>query len=172
MARMVLASRTEDPPNCAVYNGTPDDMIARIEGYRARGIKIFSTKPSGEADADIELYRAIAAQRFNGETYIADANRTWSVPTALRVAWNLEQYGFFNIEQPCNSYEECLKVRRQTRLTTGIDESVTDFDVLSKVARDAAADIVLPLGRVGPQAHGSRSDRSGRHRLRQPRARP
>jgi L-alanine-DL-glutamate epimerase-like enolase superfamily enzyme len=96
------------------------------------------------------LYRAIAAQRLDGETYIADANRSWSVPTALRVARNLERYGFFNIEQPCNSYEECLRVRRQSRLTTAIDESVTDFDVLSKVARDDAADIVhIKLSRIG-----------------------
>lgn len=138
------------PLNCAVYNGTPEDMISRIEGYRAQGITIFSTKPSGDADADIELYRAIAAQRLDGETYIADANRSWSVTTALRVARNLEQYGFFNLEQPCNSYEECLRVRRQCRLTMAIDESVTDSDVLAKVARDDAADIVhIKLSRIG-----------------------
>jgi L-alanine-DL-glutamate epimerase-like enolase superfamily enzyme len=74
----------------------------------------------------------------------------WDVPTALRVARNLEQYGFFNIEQPCNSYEECLRVRRHTRLTTAIDESVTDFDVLFKAARDDAADIIhIKLSRIG-----------------------
>lgn len=138
------------PLNCAVYNGPPQDMISRIEAYRAQGIRIFSTKPSGDPDADIELYRAIADQRLDGETYIADANRTWTVPIALRVARTLEQYGFFNLEQPCNSYEECLKVRRRTRLTTALDESVTDFDALSKAARDDAADIVhIKLSRVG-----------------------
>lgn len=138
------------PLVCAVYNGAPNDVLSRIEGYRAQGIKMFSVKPSGEPDTDIELYRAVASQRMSGETYIADANRSWSVPIALRVARNLEQYGFFNFEQPCNSYEECLKVRRQNRLTTIIDESVTDFDVLAKVARDDAADIVhIKLSRIG-----------------------
>ncbi len=138
------------PLNCAVYTSEVEDMISRIGAYREQGIKIFSTKPSAEADTDIKLFEAIAAQRHEGETYIADANRSWSVPTALRVARNLEQYGFYNLEQPCETYEECLNVRRQTHLTMAIDETLTDFDVLCRVFRDRAADIMhIKLSRVG-----------------------
>ncbi|OCI90953.1 hypothetical protein A6U85_25615 [Agrobacterium sp. 13-626] len=85
------------PLNCAVYYGPFEEMAERISAYRERGIRIFSTKPGGDADGDIRLYSRIAAQRLDGETYIADANRSWSVPTAIRVARNLEQYGFFNL---------------------------------------------------------------------------
>jgi L-alanine-DL-glutamate epimerase-like enolase superfamily enzyme len=74
-----------------------EEMAERISAYRERGIRIFSTKPGGDADGDIRLYSRIAAQRLDGETYIADSNRSWSVPTAIRVARNLEQYGFFNL---------------------------------------------------------------------------
>jgi L-alanine-DL-glutamate epimerase-like enolase superfamily enzyme len=138
------------PLNCAVYNGTAEDMISRIDTYRSRGIRIFSTKPSGDIDADLALYEAIAKQREPGETYIADANKSWSVPSALRVARELQKYGFFNLEQPCESYEECLLVRRGTTITTAIDESLVDFDSLVRSHRDNVADIMhIKLSRVG-----------------------
>jgi L-alanine-DL-glutamate epimerase-like enolase superfamily enzyme len=138
------------PLNCAVYNGTYEDMAERISGYREQGIRIFSTKPSGNADLDIRLYEQIADQRLGGETYIADANRSWSVPTAMRVARNLEEYGFFNLEQPCGSYEECLAVRRATRITTALDESLVSYDDLVRTHRDGAAEIAhIKLSRVG-----------------------
>jgi len=138
------------PLNCAVFNGDAADMIDRIEGYREQGIQIFSTKPSGNADSDIKLYEAIAAQRKDGEIYIADANRAWSVPTALRIARSLETYGFYSLEQPCNTYEECLRVRSNTRLTMTLDESIIDFDALARANRDNAADIIhIKLSRLG-----------------------
>ena len=141
---------TRAPLNCAVYHGDAADMIDRIEGYREQGIRIFSTKPSGNADADIKLYEAIAEQRRDGEIYIADANRAWSVPIALRVARALERYGFYHLEQPCNSYEECLRVRNKTSLTMTLDESIVDFDSLARANRDNAADIIhIKLSRLG-----------------------
>jgi len=148
----LLGGRIVDkiPMNCAVYNGDAEDMISKIQQYREQGIRIFSTKPYGDTDKDIELYKHIANQRQEGETYIADANRVWSVPVALRVARVLQDYGFFNLEQPCNSYEECLQVRRASSITMAIDESIVSFDNLVQAFRDNAADIIhIKLSHVG-----------------------
>ncbi len=145
------------PMNCAVYHGPFEEMAERIAAYRERpGYRIFSTKPGGEADADIALYRRLAEIRRPGEIFIADANRLWTLTDAIRVARAIEPLGF-NLEQPCATYEACLRVRRATGATMTLDESVTDGDVLSRLARDNAADIVhVKLSRIGGLAAARR----------------
>lgn len=144
------AGSTEIPMNCAVYNGPVGEMSDRIERYRSEGgYRIFSTKPSGEAARDIALYRKLAAIRRDDETFIADANRLWSITDALRVVRSAADQGF-NIEQPCGTYEQCLRVRRASGATFTLDESVTNGDVLARAFRDNAADIIhVKLGRIG-----------------------
>ena len=48
----------------------------------------------------------------------------------------------FYIEQPCNTYEECLTVRKHTDLPFVIDESVTDLRSLVQAWKDHGADVV------------------------------
>lgn len=148
----LLGGRTQGriPMNCAVYNGPFEEMAERIQGYRDNGgYRIFSTKPAGEAFHDIELYRKLAEIRKPGEIFIADANRVWTIADALKVAKAIEELGF-NIEQPCETYEGCLRVRRATRMTMTLDESVLDGDAMARAFRDDAADIMhLKLSRVG-----------------------
>ena len=145
------------PMNCAVYNGPFNEMAERIAAYRENpGYRIFSTKPGGEAMEDIALYHRLAEIQRSDEIFIADANRLWTVADAIRVARAIEPLGF-NLEQPCATYEACLKVRRSTGATMTLDESVTDGDVLSRLARDNAADIVhVKLSRVGGLAPARR----------------
>ena len=145
------------PMNCAVYHGPFEEMAERIAAYRERpGYRIFSTKPGGEAVADIALYERLADIRRPDEIFIADANRLWTLADALRIARAIEPLGF-NLEQPCATYEACLRVRRATGATMTLDESVTDGDVLARLARDNAADIVhVKLSRIGGLAAARR----------------
>ena len=138
------------PMNCAVYNGPIEEMVDRIEAYREHpGYRIFSTKPGGEAVSDIELYRKLAEIRRPDEIFIADANRLWTVTDALKVARAIAPLGF-NLEQPCATYEACLRVRRAAPAIMTMDESVMDADVLARLAKDDAADIVhVKLSRIG-----------------------
>ena len=46
------------------------------------------------------------------------------------------------IEQPCASYEECLIVRRATRLPFILDESIQDLRALQRAAADGAVDAI------------------------------
>ncbi len=56
--------------------------------------------------------------------------------------------GYF--EQPCETFEECLSVRRRTFQPIILDECVQTFQDLLRLQRDGAAEAVgLKLGRVG-----------------------
>lgn len=145
------------PMNCAVYHGPFEEMAARIDVYRSKfGYKIFSTKPGGQAAEDIVLYQRLSEIRRPVEIFIADANRAWTILDALRVARAIEGLGF-NIEQPCDTYEGCLRVRRATNMSMTLDESVMDGDVLARAFRDNAADVMhLKVSRIGGISAGQR----------------
>ena len=54
------------------------------------------------------------------------------------------------IEQPCLTYNECLSVRRLTRLPFILDECVDDVHVLGRAIHDRAADCInLKISKVG-----------------------
>ena len=56
----------------------------------------------------------------------------WLTHAALQIAKKTEDLSAFYMEQPCQTYEECLTVRKHTNLPFVIDESVTDLQSLVK----------------------------------------
>lgn len=54
------------------------------------------------------------------------------------------------IEQPCNTYEECLSIREHTDLPFVIDECIQDIGDMVKILNDRSADVVnLKIGKLG-----------------------
>ena len=133
----------------SLYNGTADDMIARIESARAQGVAGFSAKASGDPTRDVATFRAIAEARRPGETIIVDANGGWSVPAALQVLLPLDGLGFL-FEQPCATLDECARVRRRLRSPFILDESAVAADDLVRILKEDAADALhFKISRVG-----------------------
>ena len=70
-------------------------------------------------------------------------------PGAAQVVKAIEDLGYV-LEQPCESYDACLSIRRRTQMPMILDEVVVDFDVLSRIIKDDAADVVhVKVSRVG-----------------------
>ena len=46
------------------------------------------------------------------------------------------------MEQPCPTYEECLRVRKHTNLPFVLDENVNDLTTLIRAWQDHSADVV------------------------------
>ena len=133
----------------SVYQGPIDDMMARIARRREQGYRYFTSKVSDDPAVDAEMLERVSESRQPDETHIVDANCAWSVPTALMAAKKIEELGFV-LEQPCNSYEECLRVRRHIKAPMMLDELIVDFDTLIRVIKDNACDIVqLKISRIG-----------------------
>ena len=125
----------------AISQESPEDMAAKVAGYRAEGYRRFQLKVGGDPDVDIKRIHAVSEQLKPGDRLVADANTGWRMHDALRVARAVRDVDVY-IEQPCLSYEECLTVRRHTDHPFVLDEVVDSVDVLLRGHQDRAMDVV------------------------------
>lgn len=126
-----------------------DRIKVEMEQYRRSGYKYFKLRVGINPHRDIELIKFAADLIEPGEFLYADANCRWTLLEALAVVQAIEGYGIM-IEQPCLSYEDCINVRRNSRLEMKLDELVTDLTMAKKIAKDRAADVVcIKMSRVG-----------------------
>lgn len=133
----------------AISQQSPEEMAAKVAGYRAEGYRRFQLKVGGEADTDIERIRATAAQLRRGDRLIADANTGWLRHDAARVVRAVKDVDVY-IEQPCLTYEECLSVRRRTDLPFVLDECMDSIDMILRGQADGAMDVVnLKISKLG-----------------------
>jgi L-alanine-DL-glutamate epimerase-like enolase superfamily enzyme len=125
----------------AISQESPEAMAARVAGYRAEGYRRFQLKVGGDPAVDVDRIRAVAAQLRTGDRLVADANTGWLMHDALRVVRAVRDVDVY-IEQPCESYEQCLTVRRHTDHPFVLDEVIESVDVLLRGHADRAMDVV------------------------------
>jgi L-alanine-DL-glutamate epimerase-like enolase superfamily enzyme len=133
----------------AISQQPPDDMAEHVRGYRAEGYRCFQLKVGGHPDVDIERIRAVAKVLEAGDVLIADANTGWLPHQAMRVVRAVRDIDVY-IEQPCESYEECLEVRRHTDLPFILDESMDSMQAIARACADRAMDVVnVKISKMG-----------------------
>ncbi len=133
----------------AISQQSPDEMAARVAGYREQGYRRFQLKVGGDPETDVDRIRAVAARLQRGDRLIADANTGWLMHDAVRVVRAVRDVDVY-IEQPCSTYEECLSVRRLTDHPFILDEVVDGIDVLLRGRADRAMDAInLKISKVG-----------------------
>ena len=133
----------------AISQESPDQMAARVAGYRAEGYTRFQLKVGGDPDQDIDRIRQVRAVLPPGDRLIADANTGWTQHEAMRVTRAVRDLDVY-IEQPCLTYEECLAVRRHTDHPFVLDENVDGLDMLLRARADLAMDVVnLKISKLG-----------------------
>ena len=147
----LLGGRREEDVvlHSSISTGTPEVMLASVDKARAKGYRIHSCKVGADVDRDIVRIRAITEDLRAGESVTFDVNRAWLVDQAIQVMNATQACGGY-FEQPCETFEECLSVRRRTFQPIILDECVQTFQDLLRLQRDGAAEAVgLKLGRVG-----------------------
>ena len=101
------------PAGSSISTGTPEEMIALIEAARAEGCRTHSAKIGGsDPPADIARIEAIEAERLPDEHVTYDVNRAWTPALAVEVMNTVSVHGWF--EQPCETLDQCVRVRRLT----------------------------------------------------------
>ena len=85
----------------------------------------------------MKIFKRGGATVIPGATFIPESRVCffvlgWLTHAALQIAKKTEDLSAFYMEQPCQTYEECLTVRKHTNLPFVIDESVTDLQSLVK----------------------------------------
>jgi cis-L-3-hydroxyproline dehydratase len=133
----------------AISQESPEQMAAKVAGYRAEGYRRFQLKVGGDPDVDIARIVAVAAKLQTGDRLVADANTGWVQHEAVRVAKAVRDVDVY-IEQPCLTYEECLAVRRQIPHPFILDENIDDLGILLRAKADLAMDVVnLKISKLG-----------------------
>jgi L-alanine-DL-glutamate epimerase-like enolase superfamily enzyme len=125
----------------AISQESPEQMAAKVAGYRGEGYQRFQLKVGGDANVDIERIRAVRGALQPTDKLVADANTGWLLHDAMRVVRAVRDVDVY-IEQPCLSYEECLSVRRKTDHPFVLDEVIDSVDVLVRGRNDLAMDAV------------------------------
>ncbi len=125
----------------AISQQPPEEMAKNVEGYRNEGYRRFQLKVGGDPDEDIERIRAVSGILEPGDKLIADANTGWLMHEAARVVRAVRDIDVY-IEQPCESYDECLSIRRRTDHPFVMDEHIDGMAVLLKAHADRATDVV------------------------------
>ena len=133
----------------AISQESPEEMAAKVAGYRAEGYTRFQLKVGGDPDVDIARIFAVAEKLQPGDRLVADANTGWVQHEAVRVAKAVRDVDVY-IEQPCLTYEECVAVRRQCPHPFVLDENVDGLDMLLRAKSDLAMDVVnLKISKLG-----------------------
>lgn len=133
----------------AISQESPEQMAAKVAGYRQEGYTRFQLKVGGDPDVDIQRIRAVNAELEPGDRLVADANTGWTQHEAMRVVRAVADVDVY-VEQPCRSYEECLAVRRNTSHPFVLDESVDSLEMLLRAKRDLAMDVAnLKISKLG-----------------------
>ncbi|GAB5469588.1 MAG: mandelate racemase/muconate lactonizing enzyme family protein [Rhodospirillales bacterium] len=143
-------ARSELPLISSVSTGTPAEMIAKVEAFRAQGYLAHSIKVGGDLpEADVARIRALLEARQAGEDYIVDVNRGWTLDTALKVVSQLDGLDFA-LEQPCATYRECRALKPHLRQPLSLDEVLDSPALLLQALADGAIDFAnIKLCKVG-----------------------
>lgn len=141
---------TAAPPMYRVAPQKPvQDTIAEMEAHRTAGYRQFQTKVGGDWAGDIDRIRAAVPLLKSGEKAMADANQSWRVGNAIRVARATRDLDYI-LEQPCRTYEECQQVRRIAQQPMKLDECVTGMAAAQRIVADRGAEICcLKISNLG-----------------------
>lgn len=133
----------------AISQQSAESMAANVAGYREQGYRRFQLKVGGDPDVDIQRIKAVADQIRPGEKLVADANTGWVQHEAARVVRAVSDIDVY-IEQPCESYEECLAIKRRTSHPFVMDENIDSLAMILRGHTDGAMDVVnLKISKFG-----------------------
>ena len=139
----------EYPLYRAIPQRSPEEMADDVKRYRAEGYHRFQLKVGGQADDDVRRIKAVRSVLDPADVLVADANTGWEQHAAIRVVNGVRDLDVY-IEAPCATYEECLVVRRHTRLPFVLDEVITGALPFLRALHDGAMDVVnIKISRVG-----------------------
>jgi len=126
----------------AVPLGPVEEMRDYVLARREEGIRRFQLKLGADPYQDAERVRAVVEATGERDLVIADANGGWRPADALVAARLIEAFPRVFLEEPCRTLEECLQVRRHTRLPMVLDEVITDVRALLRASQAGAMEAI------------------------------
>ncbi len=138
------------PVLCLVNFAPPAEQAAQINHFRKMGYRLFQIKVGADDPAeDIARIESCMAAMQAGERCWFDANRAWSVDLAMQILPRVQHLAPL-IEQPSETYRDCVTISRRTGMGLMLDEVIHDQDDLIRAVNDGIIDVaVLKMGTTG-----------------------
>jgi L-alanine-DL-glutamate epimerase-like enolase superfamily enzyme len=130
----------------------PQDMSLAAAGLVAEGYRYLKIKLDGNVEEDAARVRAIRETVGAHIVLTVDANQSYRVADAIRVAALLEPLGVILFEQPvvADDLAGLAEVSRATSITVEADESAASLDDVRRlVDKRAVGSISLKLPKLG-----------------------
>jgi L-alanine-DL-glutamate epimerase-like enolase superfamily enzyme len=138
------------PLYVAIPLGSPERMREHVCELQDAGVHRFQLKLGGDPVSDAQRAHAVVEVAGPGDVVIGDANCGWSLREAITAARLMDGLPGLTLEQPCATYEECVRVREHTSLPMILDEVITDLSALLRAWEDKAMEgFNLKISRVG-----------------------
>ena len=147
---------TDRLPLIASVPGGVEAMKTAVAHYQSKGYRQFSLHIAAPVLSDFEEYREVIRTFDPDDVVIIDANQSWTMLTAVKVA---RAFADLNVvlEQPVWDLEQCRTLRSKVGIPINLDEIIiTPEDVMRAASVGAADSIALKIGRVGGLAKARR----------------
>jgi cis-L-3-hydroxyproline dehydratase len=125
----------------AISQQSPEEMANNVLAYRNEGYRRFQLKVGGDPDTDIQRIKAVRSVLSEQDKLIADANTGWTMHEAMRVVRGVRDIDVY-IEQPCETYQECLSISKRTDHPFVLDEVIDGIEPIVRGKNDLAMDVV------------------------------
>ena len=133
----------------AISQESPEIMRQKVIEYKKEGYSKFQLKVGGEYQEDIERIRSVSSALDKTNILVADANTGWKSHEAIKVIKQTQNVDVY-IEQPCETYRDCLEIRKKTSNPFILDETIDSLDNFLQAYRDGAMDIInLKISKLG-----------------------
>jgi len=114
--------------NSSISTGTPDEMVGYIADARAKSYTVHSCKVGGtDITGDIARISAVMDSLPSDERVTFDSNRAWTPGVAIEVMNAVSDIAPGWFEQPCETMDQSIHVRRNTRQPIMLDECLHGF---------------------------------------------
>jgi L-alanine-DL-glutamate epimerase-like enolase superfamily enzyme len=157
----------------SLFMPRPEDYVAQMRAYAARGLAAYKAHPPGPWRADMEVHRALREAAGPAHVLMTDPVADYTLEEAIRVGRDLERLGYHWLEEPFRDWE----LQKYARLCAALDIPVVatettrggHWGVAQAIAAGAAdivrADVSWKAGVTGTlriahlaEAHGLRCE--------------
>lgn len=142
-------------PINALISGASTTIVERAlravqDGYTVLKIKV----GRHSLDDDIANIRAIRQHIGNNVELRLDANRTWSLETALELGFAVQDCGISFIEEPLKNWQELEEFTNKTGIQIALDETLysrneAEFEARKDIPNDICAAYILKPSALG-----------------------
>ena len=133
----------------AISQEDPMLMVQKVKKYKDEGYTKFQLKVGGNPSEDIERIIQVRSILEPDDILVADANTGWLMHDALRVINKTKHLDIY-YEQPCESYQECLQIRKKTNNPFVLDESIDSISNFLIAHNDKAMDLInIKISKLG-----------------------